>query len=185
MVFILIFGIGGKMYMDKKAEQQAQQEKFKKNLAESKKEIIELLEWNYNDINSVIFDYTGWDGSGVKEVLFDKSLTTTPAGGVHINGWINNDKNFIFEANLDTETFKIDGKNGGYPMISSLKDKTWKTDQGNKMYKNFELIVNAVDISPQNIDYLTIKDIDILKNKGFNKNITSQQIRSYFEEKKK
>ena len=172
MVFILIFGIGGKIYTDKKAEYQAQQEQLKKNLAESKAEITELLEWNYKDIRSITFEYDGGAGSGVIRVPFDKSLTTTPAGGLSIYGYVNENENLGFDANLNPDTMKVDGNDGGYPMLDD------------KLFKNPNPIVEGRNQSPENY-YLTPSDIANLKKQGFTKDITFEHIKYYFEEKAK
>ena len=170
MVFILIFGIVVKIYMDKKAEYQAQQEQLKKNLVESKAEITELLEWNYKDIRSITFEYDGGAGSGVIRVPFDKSLSTTPAGNIWINGWVNENKALGFSADLDPETLKVDGNYGGYPMLE------------NSLYKNPHPITQG-DIQSAANYYLTLEDISSLKKQGFTKDIAFEQIKKYFEEK--
>ena len=180
MVFILIFGIGGKIYTDKKAEYQAQQEQLKKNLAESKTEITKLLEWNYKDIRSITFEYDGGAGSGVIRVPFDKSLTTTPAGGLTINGYVNG-KDYgdnAFQASLNESSMKFSPNPSFgeyYPMLA------------NTLYKNPHPIAAPYlqeSYSSANY-YLTPSDISTLKRQGFTKDITFEQIKHYFEEKVK
>ncbi|MFH0153217.1 hypothetical protein, partial [Pseudomonas aeruginosa] len=119
----------------------------------------ELLEWNYKNIHSVTFDYDGGAGSGVVRVPFDKSLTTTPAGGLSIYGYVNENENLGFDANLNPDTMKVDGNDGGYPMLDD------------KLFKNPNPIVEGRNQSPENY-YLTPSDIATLKKQGFTKDIT-------------
>jgi hypothetical protein len=171
VVLLIIGGIGVKTYMDKQAEHQAQQEQLEKNLAESKKEIIELLEWNYKNVQTVSFGYDGKSGSGAVRVSFDSSLTTTPAGGLVIHGFVNgnNQGDLGFSAELNPDTMELDGNSGGYPMLTD------------RLYKNPNPMTGR-NQSPENY-YLTPSDIKELKKRGFTKDITFEQIRHYFDER--
>ncbi|GAB2025402.1 hypothetical protein OfM1_14730 [Lactovum odontotermitis] len=55
LVIVILIGIGGKIYMDNQAEQREKQAELRKNLEKSKEEIVELLMWNYKDVQSVTF----------------------------------------------------------------------------------------------------------------------------------
>ncbi|GAB2025407.1 hypothetical protein OfM1_14780 [Lactovum odontotermitis] len=178
IIIVALGGIGGKIYMDNQAVQQAKQKELKKNLEESKKEIIESLEWNYSGIHSVTFDYDFNENDGAIKVKLDKSLTTTPAGGITINGWVNGDKTINFSVGLDEKTLE--------PLKGGVLG-----GKGDSMYKNPEPSENPAALGDYNgfYDsrnyYLTFTDINKLKLQGFDKDITFEQIKQYFEEKEK
>ncbi|GAB2025403.1 hypothetical protein OfM1_14740 [Lactovum odontotermitis] len=89
-----------------------------------------------------------------------------------IYGYINDNKHLGFDANLVPATLELDGRYGGYPMLTDA------------LYKNPHPLTAGRNQSPENY-YLTPTDIKILKKQGFTKNITFEQIKEYFEEKGK
>ncbi|GAB2025405.1 hypothetical protein OfM1_14760 [Lactovum odontotermitis] len=179
IIIVALGGIGGKIYMDNQAVRKEKQEELEKRLIQTKKEVTELLEWNYIDIQSVTFDYGGWDGSGVQRVSLDKSLTETLAGGLTINGWVNGDEECIFECDLEVETLKPKsdplatvGEIGYGEAGGSFSDTGGTLG---KLYKS----------GNESHVWLTLPDISDLKEKGFTKLITAQEIKQYFKEKSK
>ena len=174
MIFILIFGIGGKMYMDN----QAHQEQLRNNLSESKKQIKEILEWNFDGIKSIIFDYLPDKNTGLIAVPFDKSLSTTPAGGLIVNGYVNGDKTLQFTFGVSSETMK--NPEMGYGGGSKLIVKNLKIRNTDYLRKAF----NTWGTAGQNLKVdLRLSDIEVLKKQGFTSNISSEQIIKYVEGK--
>ena len=173
MVFMLIFGIGGKMYMDN----QAHQEQLRNNLSESKKQIKEILEWNFDGIKSIIFDYLPDKNTGLIAVPFDKSLSTTPAGGLIVNGYVNGDKTLQFTFGVSSETMKhpeMSYSDTDKLVKDHLKirgtgylEQAWKTFGTEKVW---------------NTD-LDLSDVEKLKVQGYTSNISAEQIIKYLEEK--
>jgi hypothetical protein len=185
LFMLVIIGIGGKLYMD----YEKKQEELRANLVESKKEITEMLEWNYKDIKSVTFGYDG----NLSKLNIDPSLSITPVGIVTINGWVNGDKKLSFDGELNTELSKISGGVGSYggklglmakdPNNVLLSKTIIENKTGEVSDKELQVIIDKTQNSTNY--YLDLKDIEYLKQQGFTKDITFAQIKQYFEEKKK
>ncbi|GAB2026831.1 DUF1310 family protein [Lactovum odontotermitis] len=179
IIIIIIVAFVGKIYMNHQAEQNAKQEEFLKNLSESKEQVKELLNWNFDDVQSVTFDYEA-PKEDYYPVKIDKSLSTTPAGGLIINGYINDDHSLTFSCGVNSSTGKK-SEDGGLSFGSEDKIiknhlKIRNTDYLEKAWTTFggENVWSVM---------LNLSDIRKLKKQGFSSNISSEQIIEYLEGK--
>ncbi len=79
IIFIIItLSIGGLKCMSNKKEET-------EYIQAQKPRIEKYLKYNYN---------------GIQTVTYEKETTTTPMGGLHIQGYVNNDKNLYFSATM-------------------------------------------------------------------------------------
>ncbi|PER24691.1 hypothetical protein CN485_21925 [Bacillus cereus] len=105
---LVIAAVGGYHYMKEK-----QTEELKKYMAEQKIRIEKYLKYNYNNVHSV--------------TLTD--IHRNPTGVVHINGYINGDKDLEIDASVVSEK--------GIEFVGGLSeefdDKNYKTELGGKL----------------------------------------------------
>ncbi|GLV66639.1 hypothetical protein Bmyc01_53080 [Bacillus mycoides] len=105
---LVIAAVGGYHYMKEK-----QTEELKKYMAEQKIRIEKYLKYNYNNVHSV--------------TLTD--IHRNPTGVVHINGYINGDKDLEIDASVVNEK--------GIEFVGGLSeefdDKNYKTELGGKL----------------------------------------------------
>lgn len=143
----------------------------KKELDKFKAQTTELLEWNYDGIDSVTFDWIP-DFNGFIRNPKVPELAMTPMGSPNLVGYVNGDinKNFYIEIDVDNSqnevfisgmyTFGFDelDKNPEYRISGVGNDDGWKTE-------------------------LEYDDIQELKKQGYTKDISIEEIKEYFDKK--
>ena len=182
LAILILGGIGGKIYMDRKAEYQAQVQEQKANaekiIAKDKEEITEIFEWNYDNVQSVTFEFLPSKADGTLPTNLGQCIRTTPAGGLYINGFVNNNKSLVFSVNLNVDTFKL----SEVPQIF----KTGGNNYEEGLFREFKNpTLNEGKLLPsRETCFLSYEDIGKLKSQGYTNDITFEQIRHYFEGEK-